>query len=96
MHAAMDDLVAPLRAAGIAVTMRVPEPLEVSDYIEALVYRVAQEALRNARAHGHPSAVEVSVEANPHHVVLRVVDDDEASTRPILRTGRGPDTSAYG
>src|SRR5436305_7095486 len=50
--AALDDLVAPLKAAGMSVTLRLPESFRVPDDIEALLYRVAQEALRNARAHG--------------------------------------------
>ena len=53
--AAMNDLVAPLRAAGIAVTLDVPEDLQLPSGTEALLYRVAQEALRNARTHGEPT-----------------------------------------
>lgn len=49
--AALNDLVAPLRAAGISVALRVPETVELPDDIEALFYRVAQEAIRNARTH---------------------------------------------
>jgi signal transduction histidine kinase len=48
--AALNDLVAPLKSAGMMVALRVPEPVELPDHIEALFYRVAQEAIRNARA----------------------------------------------
>src|SRR5947209_9959369 len=55
LAAALSDLVAPLRAAGIAVSVDVPEDANLPDDTEALFYRVAQEAIRNARTHGHAS-----------------------------------------
>jgi two-component system NarL family sensor kinase len=73
--AALNDLVAPLEAAGILVTLRVPESIELPDDIEALFYRVAQEAIRNARSHSNATHVEVCVEAEPAHAVLSIVDD---------------------
>ena len=75
LRAAMNDLVAPLRTAGIVVALDVPDPLELPEHVEALVYRVAQEAVRNARSHGHPGTVEVSVIADSDRVVLTVIDD---------------------
>jgi signal transduction histidine kinase len=41
----------------------------------ATAYRVAQEAVRNARMHAQPRKVEVSVEREDDVLVLRVVDD---------------------
>jgi two-component system NarL family sensor kinase len=73
--AALNDLVAPLRAAGIAVALRVPEAVEVPDHIEALFYRVAQEAVRNARNHSDAARVEIGVEVDTTHAMLSVVDD---------------------
>jgi two-component system, NarL family, sensor kinase len=75
LRAAMDDLVAPLRAAGIAVSVSLPAELDLPGDTEALLYRVAQEALRNARTHGGATAVDVTVEAPGRHAVLSVVDN---------------------
>jgi two-component system, NarL family, sensor kinase len=61
LAAALSDLVAPLRAAGIAVMLDVPEDAELTDGTEALFYRVAQEALRNARTHGDASEVRIAL-----------------------------------
>jgi signal transduction histidine kinase len=75
LPAAMNDLVAPLRAAGIAVTLDVPEGLQLPSGTEALLYRVAQEALRNARTHGGPTTVELSIESHPRSAMLCVSDN---------------------
>jgi signal transduction histidine kinase len=75
LSAALDDLVAPLRAAGIAVSVALPDDLDLPGDTEALLYRVAQEALRNARSHGKATTVDVTVEAPRHAAVLCVVDD---------------------
>jgi signal transduction histidine kinase len=75
LRAAVDDLVAPLRAAGIAVSVSMPAPLDLPGDTEALLYRVAQEALRNARTHGEATTVDLTVEAPERVVVLRVVDN---------------------
>jgi signal transduction histidine kinase len=75
LSAAMDDLVAPLRAAGVSVSLALPGDLDLPGDTEALLYRVAQEALRNARTHGEATAVDVTVEAQSRAAVLCVVDD---------------------
>jgi two-component system NarL family sensor kinase len=72
--AALNDLVAPLTAAGVAVSLRLPASLELPDDTEALFYRVAQEAIRNARTHGDAADVEICVERNDRDAVLSVVD----------------------
>jgi signal transduction histidine kinase len=61
LAAALSDLVAPLRAAGVTVAVDVPEDAELSHESEALFYRVAQEAIRNARVHGHATRVDVAL-----------------------------------
>jgi two-component system NarL family sensor kinase len=73
--AALNDLVASLRASDVDVSLRVPEALELPDDIEALFYRVAQEAIRNSRNHGQASEVEICVETQPGQALLTVVDN---------------------
>jgi signal transduction histidine kinase len=75
LAAALNDLVAPLRAIGVSVSLLVPGSLVLPDDTEALFYRVAQEAIRNAKTHGNPSEVEISVEVQAREAVLSVVDN---------------------
>jgi two-component system, NarL family, sensor kinase len=75
LSAAMDDLVAPLRSAGVAVSVALPADLELPGDTEALLYRVAQEALRNARSHGEATTVDVMIDAAGRTAVLCVVDN---------------------
>jgi two-component system NarL family sensor kinase len=75
LPAALTDLVAPLRDAGLDVALHVPETLELPSDTEALIYRVAQEAVRNVRTHGEASSVAIDVHRHDRHAVLTVVDD---------------------
>jgi two-component system NarL family sensor kinase len=73
--AALNDLVAPLRAAGVTVSLQLPESLQLPSDTEALFYRVAQEAIRNARTHGEATEVDICVEQRSRDSVLTVVDN---------------------
>ncbi|HKO27012.1 MAG TPA: ATP-binding protein, partial [Solirubrobacteraceae bacterium] len=78
LAAALSDLVATLRAAGIEVTLEVPEDADLPAATEALFYRIAQEAIRNARRHAEPS-----------HVDIELADVDSAARFSIKDDGRG-------
>ena len=73
--AALNDLLGPLTAAGIAVSLRSSESLKLPADTEALFYRVAQEAIRNARSHGDATEVEIEVARRGRDAVLRVIDN---------------------
>jgi signal transduction histidine kinase len=75
LAAALSDLVAPLRAAGIVVTVDVPEDAALSHESEALFYRVAQEATRNARVHGHATHVDIALATLARAVRFSVRDN---------------------
>ena len=75
LAAAFDDLVAPCIAAGIAVDVHVAEHEDVPPEIVALVWRVGQEAVRNAQRHGRPAHLSVSVTRPDGGIRLDVVDD---------------------
>ncbi|WP_454612071.1 sensor histidine kinase [Streptomyces collinus] len=65
--AALDALVAESRAAGMKVTLadRVPDPGAVPAAVGRTAYRIAQEALTNARKHAPGTEVAVSVTGAP-------------------------------
>jgi two-component system, NarL family, sensor kinase len=51
LEAALGDLAAPLRAAGVEVAIDAPADLAIAAPSEELLYRAAAEALRNVRVH---------------------------------------------
>jgi len=69
--------VAPANAAGISVDLAVADTHGMRDEVVALVWRVAQETVRNAVRHGHPEHLTVHLTAPPGSVVLEVFDDGE-------------------
>jgi two-component system NarL family sensor kinase len=85
LEAAVSDLLAPLSARGIAVESEIDRELALAPETEELIFRGAQEALRNAAKHADPTHVEVSVRRSNGSVVLAVRDD-----------GRGFDPAAAG
>lgn len=82
---ALRDLVAPLSARGIDASVQAPDTLALRPELETLLYRCAQEALRNVVRHSRARHVHVLVEADGEHASLRVTDD-----------GRGFDRAAVG
>jgi signal transduction histidine kinase len=75
LDAAVADLLAPLATRGIAVEADIPSDLGLAPETEELIFRGAQEALRNAAKHADPSHVQVSVGRSDGSVVLTVRDD---------------------
>jgi two-component system, NarL family, sensor kinase len=76
LEAALSDSAAALRGDGVDVDLDVAADL-VPD-AQALVYRVADEALRNAHQH-----------AQPRHVVVRIRDDDGRVRLSVRDDGAG-------
>jgi signal transduction histidine kinase len=75
LAAALDDLVAPAVAAGIDVELSVEDTAGAGDDAIALVWRTAQETVRNAMRHGRPAHLRVAVTVTPASIVLQVEDD---------------------
>jgi two-component system NarL family sensor kinase len=73
LAAALSDSAAPLRGDGVAVDLDLAADL-VPD-AEALVYRVADEALRNAHQHAHAGHVAVRLRDGGGRMSLSVRDD---------------------
>lgn len=75
LAAALTDLTAPAATANIATSVHVGDIGGVPDETVALVWRVAQEAVRNAIRHARATTLDVQVSRSGRRLVLRVVDD---------------------
>jgi signal transduction histidine kinase len=85
LAAALDDAAAPLIRRGVDVDCDVPE-MHLPQDVEGLLYRVAQEALRNAAAHAEARRVSMSLDhVGGDRVALTIQDDGrgfDAAERP--------------
>jgi two-component system, NarL family, sensor kinase len=75
LAAALSDLVAPLESRGVQARVDLPPGLRLEPDTEALMFRTAQEALRNVIAHSDASQVDVSVLLQNSHAGLTIADD---------------------
>ncbi|WP_243057648.1 sensor histidine kinase [Nocardioides sp. SR21] len=75
LPAALSDLIASASTAGVQASVSVEGAETVSDDKAALVWRVAQEAVRNAIRHSQASTLAVTVNADGRRLILEVVDD---------------------
>jgi two-component system, NarL family, sensor kinase len=89
LAAALSDLVAPIAARGVETQVEVPGDLKLSPEDEALLFRVAQEAVRNAAAHARAHRLDVAVSENAGHVSLTVGDDGRGFDPELAGDGAG-------
>jgi two-component system NarL family sensor kinase len=75
LRAALSDLTAPLAAHGVEATIDLPDDMHLPVDVEALLYRAAQEALRNVVAHSQAHRVGIRLSRPDHAAVLEVEDD---------------------
>jgi two-component system, NarL family, sensor kinase len=80
--AALSDLLSATTAAGVEATLDADPHLRLPPSVEAVLFRAAQESLRNVLEHAHAKTVHVQVSTSSDHAVLEVRDD-----------GRGIDSS---
>jgi signal transduction histidine kinase len=83
LPAALTDLASPLTARGVQVDVDLPSRDGLPARSEQLVFRVAQEAMRNVAAH-----------AAARHVALRLAIDAGSATLEVRDDGRGFDPAA--
>jgi signal transduction histidine kinase len=84
---ALSDLVSPLQSADVSVEVEVPEAIRLAFDQEALVFRVAQEAVRNVALHAGARSVRVQV-TEADGVARLVVADDGRGFSPEERSRR--------
>lgn len=75
LSAAVHDLVAPLSATGVHVDVDISGDEDASGAAVALVWRVAQESVRNVARHARASRMSLTVRRDGGDLVLEVVDD---------------------
>jgi signal transduction histidine kinase len=75
LRGAIAETVAGLDANGLRTEVDIPEHLELSRRAESLLFRGAQEALRNVASHADASRVVVGVRQGPGYARLVVTDD---------------------
>ncbi|MFL5780734.1 MAG: sensor histidine kinase [Thermoleophilaceae bacterium] len=69
------DLADQVEQRGIATRVQAQPDLDLPDDVAALLYRTAQEAVRNALEHAEPSEVEIRLTSDDGHATLLVEDD---------------------
>jgi signal transduction histidine kinase len=75
LSSALSDLVGQVEQRGIRAVVHAPGGLELPEDVTALLYRTAQEAVRNAVAHAGADEVEIRLSTNNGHATLLVEDD---------------------
>ena len=75
LGAALEDLTSSAAASGIETDVSVTGVDGAPDHVVTLVWRVAQEAIRNAVRHAHASELRVEVRGDERQVRLTVQDD---------------------
>lgn len=87
----LDDLVAPLRAAGRSVDVRFhgDRTATVPAAVDHAAYRIVQEALTNVVRHAGAASVQVEVTAADGQLRIVVADDGPTTTAADLQPGHG-------
>lgn len=91
LESALSDLLNPLEARGIETELDVAPGLELSDELEALIFRVSQEGIRNVSAHSGAGRVAVAVSGDDGVVRLAIADDGRGFSpeQALARRGEG-------
>ena len=91
LAAAVHDLLAPIVAAGIEVDSDISGDERASDAAVALVWRIAQEAVRNVARHAGATRMSLTIRGEDDRLVLEVVDDGVG-----FDPGTAPDDAHFG
>jgi two-component system, NarL family, sensor kinase len=89
LESALRDLLARVEERGVATRLDVAPGVHLSPEVEAVFFRVAQEAIRNAATHAEPSTITVAVRSADGRASLTVADDGQGFPQPDT-PDRGP------
>jgi signal transduction histidine kinase len=88
--ARIEDLVQPLRDAGLHVEVTGPPPGDpLPAMVDASAYRIVQEALTNVLRHAESANVRVTLSRDEGSLSLEVADDGAAGGGALTREGHG-------
>ena len=85
---ALRDLLEPLAASGVAISLEAPRDTPMTANTTTLLFRVAQEALRNAGKHADATHVDVRLINSGDHVRLEIDDDGRGFSAEDLESRR--------
>jgi signal transduction histidine kinase len=91
LEGALSDLLSPLQVDGVQTSLSVDDDSTTGSSSDALIYRVAREAVRNVQKHAGASSVRLTVTCTPDGVRRLVVQDDGRGFGAQQRTMRGAD-----
>ena len=89
LESAIRDLLARVEERGLATQLEFAPGVHLSPEVEAVFFRVAQEAIRNASAHAEPTTIDVAVRSADGRASLTVADDGRGFVRPGARGPTG-------
>jgi two-component system NarL family sensor kinase len=82
--AALSDLLSAITTAGVEANLDADPQLHLPPSVEAVLFRAAQESLRNVLEHAHAKNVHVQVRTFDHQAVLEVRDDGRGIKSPPI------------
>jgi signal transduction histidine kinase len=94
LAAALGDLATTYSARGLITTLDVPEELRLGERAERLLFRCAQELLRNAHQHGGAERATIAIREAGNHVVMEMRDDGRGFDPAVL--GQRPQEGHFG
>jgi two-component system, NarL family, sensor kinase len=89
LEAALNDLLSPLKADGILTELHVDDGATAASDRDALIYRVAREALRNVQEHSGADRVRIELTRPGPQTTRLVVADDGRGFSENERARRG-------
>jgi signal transduction histidine kinase len=84
LESALADLLAGAGSRGVTTALDVADSEQLPDDVARLLYRCAQEAVRNALAHAQATSLDVQVRVGDGHAVLEVADDGTGFDPAVL------------
>src|SRR5207302_2529282 len=80
LHAALVEILQTLRSAGTKTRLELPSNLRLRPDRASLIFRVAQEVLRNVVAHADAKHVSVALKETDGRAVFKIIDDGKGFT----------------